>query len=141
MSKMGLHEPFGHMQHKLWQKEKSGIKLTIWLPTTKSRESTRPQCVQVKCNTSLESSRQELQVFFRFHPNQRSEQRVITSQSDGNPNWDSFRTPFWESRDKKPFECRCRGEAQRILYGGRWWLPLSSGHGESCESRVVHDLS
>jgi hypothetical protein len=25
--------------------------------------------------------------------------------------------------DKKPFECRCRGEVQRILYGGRWWLP------------------
>jgi len=22
--------------------------------------------------------------------------------------------------------------AQRILYGGRWWLPSSPGHGESC---------
>ncbi len=41
---------------------------------------------------------------------------------------------FW---DKKPFGCGPHGEAQSILYGGRWWLPLSPGHGESCESRVV----
>jgi hypothetical protein len=56
MSKMGTHGPFGHLQHKLWQKEGSGVKLTIWLPTTKSRESTQPRCVQMKCDTPLESS-------------------------------------------------------------------------------------
>jgi hypothetical protein len=39
MSKMGLHDSFGHLKHKLWPKEGSGIKLAIWLPTTKSRES------------------------------------------------------------------------------------------------------
>jgi hypothetical protein len=27
MSKMALHEPFGHLQHKLWQKEGSGVKI------------------------------------------------------------------------------------------------------------------
>jgi len=42
MSKMALHGPFGHWQHKLWQKERSGVKLTIWLSTIKSQESTRP---------------------------------------------------------------------------------------------------
>jgi hypothetical protein len=52
------------------------------------------------------------------------------------PNWDNFGTPLWESRDKKPFGCKCRGEAQRILYGGRWWLPLSPGRGESSESML-----
>ncbi len=26
---MALHEPFGHMQDKLWQKEGSGVKLAI----------------------------------------------------------------------------------------------------------------
>jgi hypothetical protein len=26
-------------------------------------------------------------------------------------------------RTKKPFGCGCRGKAQSILYGGRWWLP------------------
>jgi len=47
----------------------------------------------------------------------------MTSQSPGSPNWDSFGTPPWESWDKKPFGCGCHGEVQRILYGGRWWLP------------------
>ncbi len=53
-------------------------------------------------------------------------------QSGGSPNQDNFGTP-WESRDKKPFGCRCRGEAQRILYGGRWWLPSCPGRGDSSE--------
>jgi len=51
MSKMGLHGPFGHLQHKLWQKEGSKIKLAIWLPTIKSWESTQSRCVQAECNT------------------------------------------------------------------------------------------
>jgi len=140
MSKMASHEPFGHLQHKLWQKERSGIKLAIWLSTTKSQELTRPWCVQVKCNIPLENSQGELQVFFRPHPNRRSEQRVMNSQSLRSPNRDSFETPPWESRDKKPFGCGCHGVTQRILYGGRWWLPSNLGHGESCESKVAHGL-
>jgi hypothetical protein len=42
MSKMALHEPFRHLQHKLWSKEGLGVKLAVWLPTTKSWKSTRP---------------------------------------------------------------------------------------------------
>jgi hypothetical protein len=61
-------------------------------------------------------------------------------QSPGSPNRDSFGTPPWESRDRMPFVCGCYGEAQRILYGGRWWLPLSPGRGESNESRVALGL-
>jgi hypothetical protein len=45
MSEMASHEPFGHLQNKLWLKEGSGVKLAVWLPTTKSRESTRCRCV------------------------------------------------------------------------------------------------
>jgi len=72
MSQMALHWPFKHLQHKLWQKEGLGVKLTIWLPTTKSRESTRAQCVQVEYDTLLESSQGQLQVCLRPHPNRRS---------------------------------------------------------------------
>jgi hypothetical protein len=57
----------------------------------------------------------------------------MSSQSLESPNRDSFRTPPWESRDKKPFRCRSHGRTQRILYGGRWWLPPSLGHGEPSE--------
>jgi hypothetical protein len=116
MLKMALHEPLGHLQHKLWQKERSKVKLA----TTKSQESTGSRCVQVECDTLLESSQEELQVCFRPHPNRRSEQRVMNSQSLGSPNRDSFETPPWESRDKKSFGCRCHGVTQRILYRGRW---------------------
>jgi hypothetical protein len=87
--------------------------------------------VQVECDTLLESSQGELQVCLKSHSNRRSEQRVMISQSFENPNRDSFGIPPWESRDKKPFGCRCRGETQRILYGERWWLPLDPGRGES----------
>jgi hypothetical protein len=83
---MGLHEPFGHLQHKLWQKERPGVKLAVLLPTTKSRESTQSRCVQVEGNMPLESSQRELQVFLKLHPNRRFEQRVMTPQSGGSPN-------------------------------------------------------
>jgi hypothetical protein len=29
MSKIGLHDPFGHLKHKLWPKERSRVKLVV----------------------------------------------------------------------------------------------------------------
>jgi len=133
---MASHQPFGHLQHKLWLKEGSGVKLPIWLPTTKSRESIRSWCLQAKCNTPLEISRGELQLCFRPRPDPRSGREVMSVWSPGNQNWDNFGTPLWESREKEPFGCRCGGESQRILYGGRWWLPPNSGCGELSESKL-----
>jgi hypothetical protein len=104
-------------------------------------KSTRPRCVQVKCETPLESSQGELQVCFRPHPNRRSEQGVMSCQSPKSLNRDSFGTPPWESREKVSFGCRFNGVTQRILYGGRWWLPPSPGCGESCESKITCGLS
>jgi hypothetical protein len=131
MSKMASHEPFGHLQHKLWSKERSGVKMAVWLPTTKSRESTQSRYVQVECDTPLEKSWGELQVCCRPHPNQRFELGGMSSQSPKSPNRDNYKIPPWDSRDKKPFGCRSHGRTQRIIYGGRWWLPPSPGHGES----------
>jgi hypothetical protein len=48
--------PFGHLKHKLWPKERSGVKLAIWLPTTKSRELTKFGRVQEACDIPLEIS-------------------------------------------------------------------------------------
>jgi len=50
MSKMGSHDPFEYLKHKLWPKERPKVKLAIWLPTTKSQESPRFPCVQVACH-------------------------------------------------------------------------------------------
>jgi hypothetical protein len=74
---MALHEPFGHLQLKLWAKERPGVELAIWLPTTKSQELAQIRCQQVECNTSLESSQRELQDLFRPHLNRRFEQEVM----------------------------------------------------------------
>ncbi len=50
-------------------------------------------------------------------------------------NQDNFGTPFRESQEFVPFGCSLHGELQRILYGGRCWLPPSPGCGESCVSK------
>jgi hypothetical protein len=89
--------------------------------------------------TLLESSQRELQLCFRPCPNLSLGREVMNTQSLGSPNRDSFETPFWESREKVQFRCKCGGETQKILYGGRWWLPPSSSHGESSESKVARD--
>jgi heme/copper-type cytochrome/quinol oxidase subunit 4 len=77
MSKMNLHDPFGHSKHKLWPKEGLGVKLTIWIPTIKSQASHWLPCVQVACHISLESSQWGLQLWFRPHLNRRSSHKVM----------------------------------------------------------------
>jgi hypothetical protein len=105
------HDSFGHLKHKLLPKERSKVKLAVWLSTTKSQESTQFTCVQVACEIPLKSSRQGLQLCFRPHLNQRSAHKVIGPQSGESPNFGNFRTPIWESLDKMPFGCGPRGEA------------------------------
>jgi hypothetical protein len=68
MPKMASHVPFGHLQPKLWAKEGPGVKLPIWLPTTKSRESISSRRRLKECDTVLESSRRQLQLWFRPLP-------------------------------------------------------------------------
>jgi hypothetical protein len=84
---------------------------------------------------ALKSSQRELQDCFRPHPNRRFEQEVMDAQSPGNANRDNFGTSLWESWEKVSFGCSLSGELQRILYGGRWWLPPRPGRGESSESK------
>jgi hypothetical protein len=114
---MGLHDPFGHLQHKLWPKERPGIKLAISLPTTGNQESTPFPCVQVACNTSLESSRQGLQLRLRPHPNLRSSQEVIVSQSCGTSSLGDSRLPFGSPGTKSHSDATPAGRC-RIYYTG-----------------------
>jgi hypothetical protein len=96
--------------------------------------------VQMECNTPLESSQRELQLCFKPHPDQRFEQEVMASQGYKSPTLAISRLPFGSPGTKRPFGCGPHREVQRILYGGRWWLPPSPGRGESCESKVTRGL-
>jgi hypothetical protein len=146
MSKMGLHDPFQHLKHKLWPKEgpgvKLGVKLPIWLPTTKSREATRFPCVQVACNKPLKSSRWGLQLCFKPHLNWRSTCKVMGLQSCKSPECGNFETPIWESVAKMPFGCEPAGEnviwmwtswrGTNYTIRGKVVTSPSPGCGESC---------
>ena len=66
---------------------------------------------------ALESSRGELQDWFRPCLNRRSGREVMMAQSFESPNRDNFGTPLWESWDKEPFGHGRSGAMQRILYG------------------------
>jgi len=118
MFKMSSHCSFGHLKHKLWPKEGSGVKLPVWLLTRKSRESTRFNCLQRACDIPLESSRRGLQLCLRLHLDPRSTHKIMGLQSRGSPNLGDFGTRTRESWTKShldvgPVErCRvyCKGE-------------------------------
>jgi hypothetical protein len=134
MFRMGSHCSFEHLKHKLWPKEGPGVKLAVWLPTTKSLESTSSWCPIIECNTALESSRRGLELFFKPHCDRTLQSGDMSSQSSGTPTRDNFETPTRKSREKEPFGCSIRQELRSILQGGRWWLPPSPSRGESCVS-------
>jgi hypothetical protein len=126
---MTSHGPFEHLQYKLWSKEGPGVKLAVWLPSTKSGELTRSWCVQMECDTPLESKFASDLIPIRGLSRELWVPKVTGVQTEtvsglllGSP------------RNKKSFGCGCGGVTQRILHGGRWWLPPSSGRGESTES-------
>jgi hypothetical protein len=89
---MGSHDPFGHLKHKLWPKEGSGVNLSIWLLTIKSQESPQFHCVQVACHISLESFQRRLQLCFIPHLNRR-----VYTQSYGPPKLQE--SQFWKFQD------------------------------------------
>jgi hypothetical protein len=127
MFKMGLHDPFGHLKHKLWPKEGLGVKLAIWLPTTKSRESTRFPCVQVACNISLESSWWRLQFCFRLHLHQRCAHKIMGPQSCKSPNFGNFGTltgqkAIWMWVSWRGTKYTIRGKVVASPKSVPWWI-------------------
>jgi len=131
MSKVGSHCSFGHLKHKLWPKEGPEIKLSVWLPTRKSRESTQFTWLQRVCNIPLESFRRKLQLYFKPHFDPRSAHKVMGFQNRGNPNWCDFRTPTRESRERKAIwmwalwpatEYTIRGKVVASPKSGPWWV-------------------
>jgi hypothetical protein len=115
MSKMGLYDPFGYFKHKLWPKEMLVVKVPIWLPITKSRESPLFTCVQVACYRSLESLWQGIQNFLDLTSIEGEPKKLWASKVIRIPISRTLGFPTWESRNKMTFGCKPHGHAQRIL--------------------------
>jgi len=141
MFKMGSHNPFGNLKHKLGPKEGPGVKLTIWLLSTKSQESPQFPCVEVACDIPLESFWRELKLCFKPHLNRRFTHKVMGPQSHQNPNCENFGTPTWESRDKIDIWVLVLWQATKYTMRGRWWLPPSLGCGEFCDFEFARGSS
>jgi hypothetical protein len=90
---MGSHD-LGYLIHKLWPKEKLGVKLSIWFPTIKSWESPWFTCVQVACHIPLKSFRWGLQLCLKSYPNWRCAQKGCAFPK-------CQETQFWEFRDSQ----------------------------------------
>jgi hypothetical protein len=119
---MGSHDPFGHLKHKLWPKERLGVKLIIWLPTTKSQELIWFPCVQVACDILLESSRWGLQLCSRPHLNHRSAHKIMGPQSHKSPNFGNFGIPIWMGVSWKGTMYNIRGKVMASPKSGPWWV-------------------
>jgi len=117
MFKMGLHNPFGHLKHKLGPKEGSRVKLPIWFLTTKSRESPWFPCMQVACDIQLKSSWWGLKLCYRLHFNWRFTCKVMGPQSRRNPSCGNFRLPLRSPETKWHLGVGLVGR-QRIYYKG-----------------------
>jgi hypothetical protein len=110
MLKMVSHDPFGYLKHKLWPKERTGVKLPIWLPTTKSWELPWFTCVQVACHILLESSWWGIQLDLDFTSIRGLHKKLWASKVTGVP---ILRLSTFESQDKMTFGCRPHGQAQK----------------------------
>ncbi len=137
MFKMGSHCSFRHLKHKLWQKEGPRVNLPVWLPTRKSQELTRFTWLQTTCHILLESSRWELQFFFKPHWSE------VCSQIYGAPkSRESSLAQFRNShlgvpREKNHLDVASVASHRVYYKGGRWWLPPSPGRGEFCVSVLL----
>jgi hypothetical protein len=145
MFKMGSHCSVGHLKHKLWPKEGPGVELPgvrrFWLPTTKSRESTRNTWLQTTCHIPLERSRRDLQLCFRPHFDPRSARKVMGLQSPGSPAWRDFGTPGRESWEWKAIWMLAPWRGTEYTIRGKVVTSPSPGRDESSESKVARGSS
>jgi len=112
---MGSHHPFGHLKHKLWPKEGSGVKLAIWLLTTKSRESTQFPCMHVVCNIP------QSEVFtqnYKAPKSQKSQVWEFRNSHLGVPRQNAI----WMWASWRGTKHNIRGKVVASPKFGRWWV-------------------
>jgi hypothetical protein len=124
---MASYWSFGHLQLKLLAKEGPGVKLAVWLPTTKSQESTRSRHALGECDMALESSWRGLQVLFRARPDRRLGREAMMSQSPGSPKPGQFRDSTLGVLGKSAIRVQVRRRGTENTIGRMVVAPPESG--------------
>jgi hypothetical protein len=133
---MASHEPFGHLEPKLWAKEGPRVKLAVWLPTTKSRESPWSWHALGECDMALESSQGELPDWLRPRPDRRSGREVMMAQVPGMQTGTVSRLHFGSPRTKSHLGVGAiESNAENTIWGkvvaspqsGPWWVKWVQG--------------
>jgi hypothetical protein len=130
MVKMRSYYPFEYLKHKLWPKEKLRIKMSMWLPTTKSQESPWFTCVQKACHILFKIFQRRLQLFFQPHLKWRSSQEIMGVQSGESFNFGNYGIPNLESQEKyhlgvAPMANRKKHHKGKVVASpksGSWWV-------------------
>jgi len=129
---MGLHRSFGHVKHKLWSKERSGIKLAIWLWPLKvgSRPDFRA------CRWCVAYHWKAFDEGYNFASNLISiiglHAKLWRPKVTRVPTWAISGLPLESPETKSHLDVGPVDRCKVYYKGGRWWLPPSPGHGESC---------
>jgi hypothetical protein len=132
---MASHWSFGDLQPKLWAKEGPGVKLAVWLPTTKSRESTSSRHSIWVCNIALEISWWGLQLWFRPRCNRTLQSGVMAVQSSRSPAGIISGLHFGGPGNLRHLDVACMASCKEYYMGEGGGFPPSSGRGESCVSK------
>jgi hypothetical protein len=115
MSKMGLHCSFGHLKHKLWPKEGSGVNCQF--DSRPLKVGNRPDLLVYRglatyCWKALNKS-------YNFALDRTSIEGLLAklwgSKVAGVPIWAILGLPLESLGTKSPFGCRFRGQTQNIL--------------------------
>jgi hypothetical protein len=137
MSKMASHEPFGHLQPKLWAKK--GQQFDSW----PLKVGNRPESDVCRRSTAWlwKALKESYKISLDLILIQGLSKKLLMPKVLGVQIGTVLGLLLESPLEKKPFGCSLCGELQRILYGGRWWLPPNLGRGESSESSVARGLS
>jgi len=132
---MPSHWQFGHLQPKLWAKEGSGVKLAVWLPTTKSRESTSSRRSIWVCDMALERSQRGLQLWFRPCHDLILQSGVMVVQNSGSPAETISGLHFGSPGNLCHSDVASATSHKEYYKGEGGGFPPSPGRGESCVSK------
>jgi len=146
MSKMGLHDPFEYLKHKLWLKEGLGVKVSIWLLTIKSQELPWITCLQMVCKCYVTYFWKALNKGYNFALDLASigglHKKLRAFQTSGSFNFENFEIPNLGVMGKMTFGVtpmashrkHCKGEGGDLPppKSGPWW---------TYESMYVHGSS